>query len=206
MTVIANTEKPVDQRRRLLWIKAIHLCLLVAFLFNHPGWSANTMLALQLAGLGTIICSIVGRLWCAVYIGSRKNLELVLTGPYSISRNPLYLFSTMGSVGVGLFCGSIAAALALGIVMSFVFVLTARREAAFLRFKFGAVYDHYEKSTPLLLPNPVLYRRGEDTIFSPRALEATFLDSISFFAIVPVAAVVACLQAAKLVPVLLHIF
>lgn len=206
MTVINYIQKPLDQKRRLLWIKIIHLCVVVTLVFVQPGWSPNELLGLKFVGLGTIIFSVAGRLWCSLYIGSRKNIELVSTGPYSICRNPLYLFSTLGSVGVGLFCGSIAIAVALGVIMSILFVVTARREAVFLRFKFGAVYHLFERSTPLFLPNPLLYRRGNDTTFCPRALETTFLDGMAFFAIIPVAAVVASLQAKQLIPMPLHIF
>jgi len=62
-------------------------------------WPGILMLAagILLAGVGAL-----GRLWCSLYIGGRKTHELVSAGPYGWCRNPLYLFSLIGALGVGL--------------------------------------------------------------------------------------------------------
>jgi protein-S-isoprenylcysteine O-methyltransferase Ste14 len=206
MTVITPIHKPANQKRRLLWIKMIYGPTLLLLVFSQPVWNERAFAVLQILGLTTIVCSIVGRLWCILYIGAKKNVELVQDGPYSMSRNPLYLCSITSSVGIGLFCGSLMTASLLGITMSVVFVLTARRESEFLRSKFGSDYSQYEKRTPLLIPNPKLYQRADSTEFSPKALEATLLDSIGFLIIVPLAATVAALQSLKVMPVLFYIY
>jgi protein-S-isoprenylcysteine O-methyltransferase Ste14 len=58
--------------------------------------------AMIIAGCLLIGCATVGRLWCAQYIAGYKNDVLVKWGPYSICRNPLYFFSLLGGIGVGL--------------------------------------------------------------------------------------------------------
>ena len=41
---------------------------------------------------------VMGRIWCSLYISGFKNAKLVTEGPYSLCRNPLYLFSYLGGV------------------------------------------------------------------------------------------------------------
>lgn len=53
------------------------------------------LLGLLLVGVAT-----VGRLWCSLYISGHENSELITTGPYSLSRNPLYFFSLPGFAGI----------------------------------------------------------------------------------------------------------
>lgn len=53
-------------------------------------------------GAALTIVGSTGRTWCLVPIAGRKDKQLMTDGPYSICRNPLYLFSLIGTVGVGL--------------------------------------------------------------------------------------------------------
>ncbi len=54
----------------------------------------------EIWGITAIFVAIAGRAWVLLYIGGRKNSELVTYGPYSITRNPLYVFSLTGITGV----------------------------------------------------------------------------------------------------------
>ena len=56
-----------------------------------------------------------------LYVGGRKNAELVTTGPYSMMRNPLYFFSLLGVAGVGAQTGSVLATFAVTAVAYAVF-------------------------------------------------------------------------------------
>src|SRR5690606_40050349 len=63
-----------------------------------------------------IVVCVIGRTWSSIYIAGHKVQTLVMDGPYSISRNPLYVFSIIGAAGAGAQLGSIVLALAAGFV------------------------------------------------------------------------------------------
>ena len=80
---------------------------------------------IEKAGLALIVICILGRTWCTLYIGGRKKRELINKGPYSVVRNPLYFFTTIGAAGIGgggsfesflggFFTGCLGAAVAMG--------------------------------------------------------------------------------------------
>ncbi|WP_164768911.1 isoprenylcysteine carboxylmethyltransferase family protein, partial [Mesorhizobium sp. M7A.F.Ca.US.005.03.2.1] len=140
---------------------------------------------IEFFGFCLVLVCVVGRLWSILYVGGKKNEELVSTGPFSTTQNPLYFFSTVGAVGIGLLYGSLMAAVALGLASFFIFRVTARKEAEFLLGKFGPAYLAYTKSTPRFWPNPLLYRDDDELQFSTRALKRTFFDGLYFLAIFP---------------------
>lgn len=94
----------------------------------------------EMAGFTAMIVSIIGRAWCSLYIGGRKKAEIVDRGPYSITRNPLYVFSYIGAFGIGAQSGSVTIGVGFVLAAMGVFYLTVRREEAFLEREFGAVY------------------------------------------------------------------
>ncbi|ESY62746.1 isoprenylcysteine carboxylmethyltransferase family protein [Mesorhizobium sp. M0051] len=183
--------KPVsrafDQRKRLIFVRVAAVLAVLLLFLTKPGLTEGSdgHEALELLGLCLVLVCVVGRLWSILYVGGKKNQELVSTGPFSTMQNPLYFFSTIGAIGIGLVYGSMFAALALGLASFFIFRATARKEAEFLLGKFGPVYLAYIKITPRFWPNPFLYHDHDELQFSTRALKRTFLDGLYFLAIFP---------------------
>lgn len=137
----------------------------------------------ETTGYVAIVAAIGIRLWCTLYIGSRKNRRLVTAGPYSMTRNPLYVGSVLGAVGVGLQTGMLTFAVLGGALTALVFALVVRREEAHLAGLFGEDYARYCAGTPRFLPRPSLYCDDGPTVeFEVAALGRTLRDAAPFLA------------------------
>jgi protein-S-isoprenylcysteine O-methyltransferase Ste14 len=179
--------KAFDQRKRLVVVRAAAAVAIALLLFAKPflseGSSGHEFV--ELLGFCLVLICVGGRLWSILYVGGKKNDELISMGPFSMTQNPLYFFSTVGAVGIGLIYGSVLAAVALGIASFIIFRVTARKEAEYLLGKFGPVYRAYSQRTPRFWPNPSLFRDQAEWRFSTHALKRTFYDGLYFLAVFP---------------------
>ncbi len=92
------------------------------------------------------------RLWATLYIGGRKSVELVTSGPYALCRHPLYAASFLILVSLAIFLLSasvLAAACLLAIVYAFAVVPSEEQHALDC---FGDEYREYTAATPRFLP------------------------------------------------------
>jgi len=81
----------------------------------------------------------------------RKNEDLATTGPYSYTRNPLYLGSMLIGIGFALAARSLWIWILLAMMFTAIYVPVIRSEEAFLRSKFPA-FELYAQRVPRLLP------------------------------------------------------
>ncbi|MGZ9099525.1 MAG: methyltransferase family protein [Brevundimonas sp.] len=148
------------------------------------------------AGFLAMILSIVGRAWCSLYIGGRKKAEIVDRGPYSVTRNPLYIFSFLGAFGIGAQSGSVTIGLGFVLAALAVFHLTVKREEAFLEREFGAVYAAYKARTPRFWPRFSLWRDEAQLTIQPALFLLTIRDGLVFLLAIPVFELIDAGQAA----------
>jgi protein-S-isoprenylcysteine O-methyltransferase Ste14 len=156
-------------------------------------------------GFVAMILSIVGRAWCSLYIGGRKKAEIVDRGPYSITRNPLYVFSYLGAFGIGAQSGSVTIGLGFVLAAMAVFYLTVRREEAFLEREFGAVYTAYKARTPRFWPRFSLWRDEEQLTIRPTLFVTTIRDGLVFLLAIPIFEMIDAAQAAHWLRIFLHL-
>ena len=156
-------------------------------------------------GLVAIVLSIVGRAWCSLYIGGRKKSEIVDRGPYSISRNPLYMFSYIGAFGIGAQSGGVTIGFAFVLAAMAVFYVTVKREEAYLEREFGAVYAAYKARTPRFWPRLSLWRDEEQLTIRPALFVTTILDGLIFLLAIPVFELIDIGQASGGLHVIAHL-
>ncbi|MFN4092749.1 MAG: methyltransferase family protein [Brevundimonas sp.] len=157
------------------------------------------------AGLAAIILAIVGRAWCSLYIGGRKKAEIVARGPYSVSRNPLYVFSFIGAFGMGAQTGSVTVALLFVAAAIWIFRQTVRREEGFLSREFGEVYARYVERTPRFGPDFRLWRDEPELTVRPEFFLTTLRDGLMLLVALPVFELIDKGQSDGWLRVLLHL-
>jgi hypothetical protein len=132
--------------------------------------------------LGCLLVGIasVGRLWCAQYIAGYKTGVLVMDGPYSMCRNPLYFFSLLGGMGAGLCTKSLVLTLVIAAVFIVVYPITIRNEETKLSRVFGGAYDDYVRRVPRFLPKTSLFSEPAEYIVNPRVFRREVFDAVFF--------------------------
>lgn len=177
----------------------------LAFITRSVGGETALHEGLEAFGLGLIVVCIVGRAWCSLYIGGRKKAEIVDRGPYSISRNPLYLFSFMGAFGVGAQTGSVTLATVFLLLTVAVFYATVKREEAWLAGAFGWTYLDYCERTPRFGPDFSKWRDAESLEVRPQFFLTTLRDGLVFLLAVPLFESVEHLQDMGWLSALIHL-
>lgn len=205
--VLASTPRlSAVQRRRKRQIAALGLLLLLASLFTQSLWGADELHeSIEVASLVLTGLCVAGRAWCSLYIGGQKKQQIVALGPYSVVRNPLYLFSAVGAASVGFAAGSLVVGALLGLLCFLVFDRLIRREETYLEAKFGEAFLRYAAATPRWLPSPRLWRDSVELTVRPRLVLLTVRDASLFFAALPLFEAIEWLQLEGWLPVLLRL-
>ena len=209
MTPIAQSSidiGAVQTIRKAVLLAAI-VAVIVVFGFVASKWPGGDVVhdTLEWIGIGLIVVCIVGRTWCSLYIGGRKNAELVASGPYSITRNPLYVFSILGAAGVGAQFGSMTLAVVTGCVAWIVFLVVARQEEKYLLFFHGDSYRGYRVRVPRFFPRLSQWQNIDVLQVQPTLVVRTFIDACFFLAAIPLAEFCESMQNAGLIPVLFRV-
>ena len=92
------------KKKRVLFTKIFALLIGAMLLFSGSRWEDIRLYSTILFTAGVIMVGIatMGRVWCNLYICGYKSGKLITEGPYSMCRNPLYFFSLIGGIGIGL--------------------------------------------------------------------------------------------------------
>lgn len=132
-------------------------------------------------GFALVVVCVLGRSYCSAFIGGIKNERVVREGPFSMVRNPLYVFSFIGVVGIGLQSGKLTllALLVASFVVYYRFVV--QKEEAYLTEKFGDDYRRYCTETPRWFPKLDRWNEPAEVVVRPYFIRHTMLDATVFF-------------------------
>jgi protein-S-isoprenylcysteine O-methyltransferase Ste14 len=186
------------------WL-VLALCPLVAVsspLAGRPEWLAELFESL---GIICLVVCLVGRGWASVYVAGRKNHELVVLGPYSIVRNPLYVFSFIGVLGIGLVSGMMTLLLAAAVAFAAFYRVVVRREEAYLAGLHGGRFARYAHSVPRWFPKFSAWRDVPALEVQPRLIAIHLRDSGLFFLAYLFFEMRDLMQALGMLPALVHL-
>lgn len=199
-TIPAN--RPFKQKRRIWTLWALTAAFVTFHLITGPGFPLESIVLTLFAQIGTLLIAfgVIGRIWSIIYVGGLKNAELVTEGPYSVTRNPLYLFSLFAISGICLVFGSLLATVIFTLLAYLIFRYTAKQEALYLSCLFGEQYAEYARRTPLFWPDFSRFRWGQVHVISRKALLVTARDALFILAMIPFSELVEHLRESGLLP------
>lgn len=137
----------------LIYVTAIALAVTLGYVYPLPwlGWPLSDMLFaagwLAVAAFAALLVTAVRAMMRAKTTVHPNRIpdHLVTGGPFSLSRNPIYLADTLLMIGIGLITGN-AWFLLLAVAAAFVTQKAAiEREERILTEKFGKRYRDYAK-------------------------------------------------------------
>jgi protein-S-isoprenylcysteine O-methyltransferase Ste14 len=187
---------------RIFGIVAILVVIFTASSFKQDGWMD---ILFETSGLFLLSVCAAGRLWTSLYISGKKSQEVVADGPYSIVRHPLYFFSFIGAIGIGLASKNI---LVLGMLVTFYlsyYPLTILSEENVLTDKFGQAYLDYAKRTPRFLPKLSLYNSPSFVSVNTAMFLKNITAVMGFIWIYILFDIIEMLQKTGIIPVFLRV-
>jgi protein-S-isoprenylcysteine O-methyltransferase Ste14 len=154
--------EPVASRIMRVSIFLIAIVLLLPFRIPLP-W-----LYLQLwpAGYGPFwlgaaitIAGLLFAVWARAHLGRnwsssvtiKQGHELIVTGPYSVVRNPIYTGILTGFLGMAIAIGQVRGFITVVLIL-FAYWTKLRMEDRWMRSQFGEMYAEYARRTAALVP------------------------------------------------------
>ncbi len=144
--------KSLEERSRKLVNIGLYAMVVAVAIFKQPAHHELFRLV-NLIGFIIVVMALVGRIWCGIYVFSRKTKSLCTDGPYSACRNPLYIFSFFAGIGVAAQVHSFTVLIIFTAIFWAYYLRVIISEERRLRKLFGRDYSSYCSKVPRLLPN-----------------------------------------------------
>jgi protein-S-isoprenylcysteine O-methyltransferase Ste14 len=196
----------VHQRMRST--RVILALVIFLALFTKPAFANNTFWVIFSAWVGyfLIIFACLGRVFSAAFICGTKNEKLSMQGPFSIVRNPLYVFSFIGTLGFGLLSGHIIIFIILLGTFFLYYPDIVNSEENFLLGQFGEQYQAYQREVPRWFPREWKMDIPETITVYPALLLKTIRDSSLFFLIFPIVESIELMHRTGFLPTLFSLY
>jgi protein-S-isoprenylcysteine O-methyltransferase Ste14 len=140
-----------------------------------------------------VICAL-GRVYCTAFLGGFKNRAIIDYGPFSICRNPLYVCSIIGVIGISIISNHISVIVTAPVAIIVIYYFLVRREEEYLKEKFGKEYLDYYNKTPRFIPNFRLYHAPKTVEMVPKTLTNGVKDALLWFVAFPALEMVEYIQ------------
>jgi protein-S-isoprenylcysteine O-methyltransferase Ste14 len=199
---------PLIETSRIPLSKIFGLILLIIILFSSSRWEDVPLAGDLIFLIGCVLVGIgsLGRLWCSLYISGYKNDTLVTCGPYSISRNPLYFFSIIGGVGVGLATETLMIPLIIVVLFLIYYPSVIKSEEKRLLSIHGEEFKRYCDKTPSFIPKLSLFEEPEEYIVNPRIFRKNIIRAIWFIWFFGIMGIIEAFHETGILPIYFRIY
>lgn len=168
---------------RIILTRVAAVVGLFFYFVTRSWWSQkNDMVSHTLLFIGILLVSIasLGRMWCSLYIAGYKDDRLVMEGPYSVCRNPLYFFSFIGLAGIAFSTETFTFPIIFITLFWYYYQLVIQSEETRLRHIFGGQFDEYTQKVPAFFPRLSIYHEPEDYNVKPRVYRKHIFSALWF--------------------------
>jgi protein-S-isoprenylcysteine O-methyltransferase Ste14 len=198
----------IVEKTRILITRIFAVILLIIIIFSSSAWERISFVSNLFFLIGCILVGIasLGRLWCSLYIGGYKNTTLVTSGPYSISRNPLYFFSMIGGAGVGLATETLLIPSVIVILFLVYYPSVIRSEERRLLCLHGERFEAYRRNTPAFFPKLSLFHEPETYTVKPRILKRDMFRDLMFIWVMGILEIIEAFHETGVLPIYLRIY
>ena len=172
-------------RYRLLFSKMLLLVFIVSLIIFEHGAITNKAISISfdILGFALVLIGGFGRLWASLYIEGNKLGKIISEGPYSIMRNPLYVFSLILLLGYCFAIQSIIVASLSIILFALIYMPTIYNEERRLLSVHDEGYKSYYERTPRFIPKFRLYKEvesGSEINVNIRRIRNVLMEVASF--------------------------
>jgi protein-S-isoprenylcysteine O-methyltransferase Ste14 len=167
---------------RINHTRLLVVCVFLLLVTCKGSWAGSGIWdgLFKFAGLGCVTISAFGRAWASLYISGYKLDSLIESGPYSVTRNPLYLFSLIGVIGMGLGSESFLVLALLVVLFGFYYPSIIIQEEKVLEERHGASFTAYAGRVPKFFPKMSLYSEPDTYLVNTKKYRKSLVDATYF--------------------------
>ena len=115
--------------------------------------------ALYWTGVALLAAGLLFAVWARVHLGRnwsgavtvKEGHELIRTGPYTLTRHPIYSGLLLAVIGTAITSGTLRAWVGV-VIIAVAFAVKVRAEERFMRETFPGEYERYCEEVPALVP------------------------------------------------------
>jgi len=196
--------------KRRIRISQIFALLLVIFIcITRSQWEERApFMTSILFFLGAFLVGIasLGRLWCSVYVAGYKTSHLITQGPYSMTRNPLYFFSSIGALGIGFVSESLVIPFLILIGFLMYYPSVIKHEEAELAKLHGDAFETYLKKVPRFFPKFSYLTEPDEYKIRPIIFRRHMFSALWFIWIIGILELIEELHELRVLPTLFKIY
>lgn len=202
--------KSAAARYRLLISRIFLLIMIIVLLFSDnkvDNWSPAYNW-LEFFGYFFGLIGVFGRIWSSLFIEGNKTQKLIVKGPYSLMRNPLYFFSFILLIGFCFFIKSILVFTTFFLIWILIYRNTMNSEEKNLISNHNEEYVDYYNKTPKIFPNFNLYKSfsvKDKMNIDIKKIERVLTESFGFLFLFGIIKVIEYLHLSGILPVYFHL-
>lgn len=196
--------------RSRIWLsRGLAVSFVGILLFAAEGWQyRQPMFEQGLRWIGWILLGmgVIGRCWCGSYISGYKNDRLIMDGPYSLCRNPLYFFSFLAGLGLMFITETLMMPAAFCVVYLAYYAQVIRSEEKYLASLHGVEFEDYLQRVPRFWPSSAHYTEPENHLVSAKHYRRHLSEAIWFIILGGGIEFIEALHNAHVLPVYFYIY